>query len=84
MAYQQAVRQREGLFLPTKSTHKIELLLLNLQKKKINQTTKEIKEGERFMYNRVSQKNQKSEFYFATNPTGFQRLDEPPEKISAL
>ena len=50
MAYQQAVRQREGLFLPTKSTHKIELLLLNL-KKKINQTTKEIKEDESFMYN---------------------------------
>ena len=33
---------------------------------------------------RVSQKNQKSEFCFATNPTGFHRLDEPPEKISAL
>ena len=36
------------------------------------------------MYIRVSQKNQKSEFCFATNPTGFHRLDEPPEKISAL
>ena len=34
--------------------------------------------------NRVSQKKQKSEFCFATNPTGFHRLDEPPEKISAL
>ena len=33
---------------------------------------------------RVSQKNQKSEFCFATKPTGFHRLDEPPEKISAL
>ena len=33
---------------------------------------------------RVSQKTQKSEFWFATNPTGFHRLDEPPEKISAL
>ena len=33
---------------------------------------------------RVPQKNQKSEFCFATNPTGFHRLDEPPEKISAL
>ena len=33
---------------------------------------------------RVSQKTQKSEFCFATNPTGFHRLDEPPEKISAL
>ena len=30
---------------------------------------------------RVSQKNQKSEFCFATNPTGFHRLDEPPEKF---
>ena len=49
MAYQQAIRQREGLFLPTKSTHKIELLLLNLQKK-IDQTTEEIKEDESFMY----------------------------------
>ena len=33
---------------------------------------------------RVSQKNQKSEFCFATNPSGFHRLDEPLEKISAL
>ena len=33
---------------------------------------------------RVSQKNQKYEFCFATNPSGFHRLDEPPEKISAL
>ena len=36
------------------------------------------------MGSRVSQNNQKSEFWFATNPTGFHRLDEPPEKISAL
>ena len=36
------------------------------------------------MCSRVSQKNQKSEFFFATNPSGFHRLDEPPEKISAL
>ena len=36
------------------------------------------------IYNRVSQKNQKSKFCFATNPTGFHRLDEPPEKFSAL
>ena len=36
------------------------------------------------MTNRVSQKKQKSEFCFATNPSGFHRLDEPPEKISAL
>ena len=28
---------------------------------------------------RVSQKKQKSEFWYATNPTGFHRLDEPPE-----
>ena len=33
---------------------------------------------------RVSQKKQKSEFCFATKPTDFHRLDEPPEKISAL
>jgi len=33
---------------------------------------------------RVSQKNQKSEFCNATYPSGFHRLDEPPEKISAL
>ena len=33
---------------------------------------------------RVSQKNKKSEFCFATKPTGFHRLDEPLEKISAL
>ena len=33
---------------------------------------------------RVSQKNQKSEFWNATYPSGFYRLDEPPEKISAL
>ena len=32
----------------------------------------------------VSQKKQKSEFCFATNLTGFHRLDEPPEKISPL
>ena len=36
------------------------------------------------LYTRVSQKTQKSEFCFATKPTGFHRLDEPPEKISAL
>ena len=36
------------------------------------------------VFNRVSQKKQKSEFCFATNPTGFHRLDEPPEKFSAL
>ena len=36
------------------------------------------------LWSRVSQKNQKSEFCFATKPTGFHRLDEPPEKISAL
>ena len=36
------------------------------------------------MFIRVSQKNQKSEFCFATKPTGFHRLEEPPEKISAL
>ena len=33
---------------------------------------------------RVSQKNQKSEFCYATNPSGFHRLDEPPKKNSAL
>ena len=38
----------------------------------------------KMMVIRVSQKNQKSEFCFATKPTGFHRLDEPPEKISAL
>ena len=31
---------------------------------------------------RVSQKIQKSEFWYATNPSGFHRLDEPPKKIS--
>ena len=31
--------------------------------------------------NRESQKKQKSEFWYATNPTGFDRLDEPPEKF---
>ena len=36
------------------------------------------------LYNRVSQKKQMSEFWYATNPSGFHRLDEPPEKISAL
>ena len=30
---------------------------------------------------RVSQKNQKSEFWYATNPSGFHRLDEPPKKF---
>ena len=33
---------------------------------------------------RVSQKTQKSEFWNVTYPSGFHRLDEPPEKISAL
>ena len=32
----------------------------------------------RTMNNRVSQKNQKSEFWNATYPSGFHRLDEPP------
>ena len=36
------------------------------------------------MYTRVSQKIQKSEFWNVTYPSGFHRLDEPPEKISAL
>ena len=36
------------------------------------------------VYNRVSQKIQKSEFWNATYPSGFHRLDEPPDKISAL
>ena len=36
------------------------------------------------MYTRVSQKNQKSEFCYATNPSGFHRLAEPPKKVSAL
>ena len=36
------------------------------------------------MYNRVSQKIKKSEFWNGLYPSGFQRLDEPPEKISAL
>ena len=40
--------------------------------------------GFKTLITRVSQKTQKSEFWFATNPTGFHRLDEPPEKISAL
>ena len=39
---------------------------------------------EKTMPSRVSQKNQKSEFWYATNPSGFHRLDEPPKKISAL
>ena len=30
------------------------------------------------VYNRVSQKKQKSEFWNATYPSGFHRLDEPP------
>ena len=33
------------------------------------------------IYIRVSQKTQKSEFCFATNPSGFHRLVEPPEKF---
>ena len=33
------------------------------------------------MDSRVPQKNQKSEFCFATKPTCFHRLDEPPEKF---
>ena len=32
----------------------------------------------------VSQKKQKSEFRYATNPTGCHRLDEPPEFFLAL
>ena len=32
------------------------------------------------VYYRVSQKNQKSEFWNVTYPSGFHRLDEPPEK----
>ena len=36
------------------------------------------------MATRVSQKIQKSEFWNVTYPSGFHRLDEPPEKISAL
>ena len=36
------------------------------------------------LHTRVSQKTKKSEFCFATNPTGFHRLDEPLEKFSAL
>ena len=34
--------------------------------------------------NRVSQKNQKSEFWNVPYPSGFHWLDEPPEKNSAL
>ena len=34
------------------------------------------------IYSRVSQKIQKSEFWNVTYPSGFHRLDEPPEKIS--
>ena len=37
-----------------------------------------------WLFIRVAQKNQKSEFWYATNPSGFHRLDEPPKKISAL
>ena len=37
-----------------------------------------------FFDNRVSQKIQKSEFWNVTYPSGFHRLDEPTEKISAL
>ena len=43
--------------------------------------------GEQEMFrmdNRVSQKTQKSEFWNVTYPSGFHRLDEPPEKNSAL
>ena len=36
------------------------------------------------LYTRVSQKTQKSEFWNVTYPSGFHRLDKPPEKISAL
>ena len=36
------------------------------------------------MPSRVSQKKQKSEFWYATNPTGFHKLDEPPKIFSAL
>ena len=34
-----------------------------------------------YTYIRVSQKTQKSEFWNATYPSGFHRLDEPPEKF---
>ena len=37
-----------------------------------------------WLFIRVSQKIQKSEFWNVTYPSGFHRLDEPPEKISAL
>ena len=37
-----------------------------------------------FIETRVSQKNQKSEFWNVKYPSGFHRLDEAPEKISAL
>ena len=40
--------------------------------------------GHRTVVPRVSQKIQKSEFWNATYPSGFHRLDEQPEKISAL
>ena len=40
--------------------------------------------GSVVLANRVSQKIQKSEFWNVTYPSGFHRLDEPPEKISAL
>ena len=36
------------------------------------------------LYTWVSQKKQKSEFWYATNPSGFHKLDEPPKKISSL
>ena len=37
-----------------------------------------------FIETRVSQKNQKSEFWNVPYPSGFHRLDEPPEKNSVL
>ena len=40
--------------------------------------------GREALHIRVSQKIQKSEFWNATYPSGFHRLDEPPEKISTL
>ena len=57
----------------------------NFTPKKTTKITKNTKNvSEKVIYIRVSQKNQKSEFCYATNPSGFHRLDEPPKKISAL
>ena len=35
------------------------------------------------LFSRVSQRDQKSEFWYVTYPTGSHRLDEPPEQFSA-